>query len=234
MSGNFPSIHEPVPTQIAWRVLFGLSVLVFPFMLLFGFATHPNILSISMVTELEAWTEEWRTSEWFHIGHLVVMLSVPFVTFAAIALASLLHGRGAWYGFVGAVLAVFGAFLLAVDKGALTFVLTAFKDMPEPEFLAITPALEAIFNRDGWLWITWGFVALPIGFIVIAIGLLREAVIQKWQGYCIIAGLLLLLNPDIEIISSAGAILICASMVPIAWNILRGHLEPEHGQLAAA
>ena len=59
--------------------------------------------------------------------------------------------------------------------GALTFVWTAFKDMPESDFTAITPVLEAIFNRDGWLWMTWGFAALPIGFIVVAIGLLREA-----------------------------------------------------------
>ena len=214
-------------TMVAWRVVSGLSIIAFPIMLLVGFVTHPNILSVSMVTDLEAWTSEWRTSDWFHIGHLIVMFAVPFIIFAAIGLASLLRGRGAWYGFVGTILGVFGAFLLAVDKGALTFVLTAFKDMPDPEFAAISPALDAIFNREGWLWITWGFVALPIGFIILTTGLLREAVIPRWQGLCIIAGLLLLMNPDIEIISTAGALLMCAGFAPIGWALLIGRLHPE-------
>lgn len=111
-------------TALAWRLVFGLSVLVFPFMLLVGFATHPNILSFSMVADVESWAEEWRSSDWFHIGHLLVMFAVPFITLAAIGLTQLLHRRGVWYGFIGSLLGVFGAFMLAVDKGALTFMLT--------------------------------------------------------------------------------------------------------------
>ena len=221
-------------TALAWRLVFGVSVLVFPFMLLVGFATHPNILSFSMVSDVGSWAEEWRTSEWFHIGHLLVMLAVPLITLAAIGLTLLLKGRGVWYGFCGSLLGIFGAFMLAVDKGALTFVLTAFKDMPTSEFTAITPALEAIFNRDGWLWITWGFVALPIAFIVITIGLLREAVIPKWQGFCLVVGLLLLMNPDIEIISTVGAILMCLGFTPIGWGMMTGHLMEKSEQLAAS
>jgi hypothetical protein len=82
--------------------------------------------------------------------------------------------------------------------------------------------LNAIFNREGWLWITWGFDALPVGFILIAIGLLREGVIPWWQGYCIILGPGLPLNPDIETISTAGAVLMCADFAPIGFRVLSG------------
>lgn len=208
----------------AWRMIFGLSIVVFPVMLLVGFASHPNLLSLATVTDQASWVSEWRGSQWFHIGHLIVMLAVPFILFAGFALASLLRRRGAWYGFVGAVLGVVGAFLLAVDKGALTFVLTAFKDMSDPEIESISLALGAIFHRDGWLWITWGYVALPVGFILIAIGLLREGIIPRWQGYSIILGLSLLLNPDIEIISTVGAALMCAGFIPIGLGVLSGRL----------
>jgi hypothetical protein len=211
------STSRAAGTKTAWRLVSGLSIILFPIMLLVGFVTHPNILSVSMVTDLDTWVLEWRTHLWFHIGHLVVMFAVPFVIFSTFALSSLLKAEGAWYGYVGAVLSIFGAFLLAVDKGALTFVLTAFKDMPDEEFVAIHPALEAIFQRDGWLWITWGFAALPLGFIILTLGLLKEGIVQRWQGICIIAGLLLLMNPDIEIISSAGAFLMCVGLLPIGW-----------------
>ena len=210
----------------AWGVVSGVSIVTFPFMLLVGFASHPDILSVSVVADPATWILDWRGNTWFHIGHLMVMFAVPFIIFACFKLSSFLHGRGAWYGFVGAVLGVFGAFLLAVDKGALTFVLTAFKDMSDAQISAISPALDAIFNRDGWLWITWGYVALPVGFILITIGLLREGVIPRWQGYCIILGLALLLNPDIEIISTAGALLMCVGFVPIGLRVFSGRLAP--------
>lgn len=66
---------------------------------------------------------------------------------------------------------------------------------------------------------------LPAGTILQTIGLLRENIILKWQGYLIIAGLLLLLNPDIEIISSVGALLMCIGIVPLSLRELKGELS---------
>jgi hypothetical protein len=201
----------------------GLGIMAFPLMLLFGFVTHPNILSLDTVTTYADWAAEWRGSFMFHVGHLVVMLSVPFIIVACIRLTAMLDSPRAWYGFFGGILGVFGAVMLAVDKGALTFVLTAFRALPEPEFQASTPALRAIFERGGWLWITWGYVTLPIGFIVLAVGLTRQKAVPKWQGICMIVGLLLLLNPDIEIISSAGAMLMCLGFIPLGARIATFH-----------
>jgi len=45
----------------------------------------------------------------------------------------------------------------------------------------------------------------------------EEKVIQKWQGILIIVGLLLLANPDIELISSIGSALMCIGYIP--WGI---------------
>ena len=211
---------EPEGVHVIKEIGAGLSIMAFPVLLLIGFATHPDILSLKMVTEAEDWVSEWRGSAWFHIGHLLVMLAVPLIIVAALRIMALLDGPRAWYGLIGGALGVFGAFMLAVDKGALTFVLTAFWKMPEPEFTAITPALEAIFRRDGWLWITWGFAVLPVGFIILAAGLIRQGAVPRWQGGCMICGLLLLLNPDIEIISSLGAMLMCIGFLPLGWRIL--------------
>jgi hypothetical protein len=56
-----------------------------------------------------------------------------------------------------------------------------------------------------------------IGGILQAIGLIKEKVISKWQGVSIIIGLLLLINPDIELISTVGATLMCIGYIP--WGI---------------
>jgi hypothetical protein len=197
----------------------GVCIMAFPLMLLIGFVSHPNILSFRMVTDYALWAAEWRGSALFHVGHLLVMLAVPLIIVACIRLMAMLNGPQAWYGFIGGVLGVFGAFMLTIDKGALTFVLTAFRALPEAEFQASTPAIQQIFERGGWLWMTWGFVTLPIGFIVLVVGLMRQAAVPKWQGICMIVGLLLLLNPDIEIISSAGALLMCIAFIPLGARI---------------
>ena len=216
------SADEPAELLRLKDVGAGLCIMGFPVMLLIGFVTHPNVLSLEMVTDYEDWAAEWRGSFMFHFGHLIVMLAVPVIIVACIRLMAMLDGPRAWYGFVGGILGVFGAFMLAVDKGALTFVLTAFRELPQAEFEASAPAIQAIFERGGWLWITWGFLTLPIGFIVLAVGLIRQRAVPRWQGICMVVGLLLLLNPDIEIISSAGAILMCVGFVPLGVCIVSG------------
>jgi len=84
------------------------------------------------------------------------------------------------------------------------------------------PALQTLLDKAGWLWIVWLFLLLQIGFILQTIGLIKEKLVPKWQGVFIIVGLLLLINPDIEIISTAGAILTCIGFIPIGIRELNG------------
>lgn len=202
------------------RIGSAVSITVFPVMLLAGFLLHPNLLDLSPEKHLESWIGEWRGNFLFHFGHLLVLFAVPPVIVTCLYLLRVQTGRGAWFGFVGGVFGIFGAFMLAVDKGALTLVLTAFQQIPDPQFEGIKPALAALLARGGWLWITSAFALLPIGVIIQTIGLLREGKIERWQGGCIIVGLLLLMNPDIEIISSVGAALMCVGFIPMGLSLL--------------
>lgn len=196
--------------------------MAFPVMLTVGFVTHPNILSLAMVTDYANWTSEWRASTAFHVGHLLVMFAVPPIIVSCIWLMGMARGRGSWLAFVGAAMGVFGAFMLAVDKGALTFVLTAFRSLSEQDIDVSRPAIEAIFNREGWLWVTWLFIFLPLGVIIQMTGLMLEQTVPRWQGVAAIVGLLLLINPDIEIISTVGALLMCAGFVPLGMRVTSG------------
>lgn len=211
--------------QDAKRIGSGLCIIIFPIMLLLGFVLHPNFFSFGMVRNVTEWVEEWRGVFLFHFGHLLVLLAVPLIIAASVRFMSLLQDRGAWLGFIGCIFGVIGAFMLAVDKGALTLVLTALQTVPDNQFNAITPALQTLLDRAGWLGMTWLYALLIPGFILQSLGLIRAGMIKKWQGILIIIGLILLANPDIEIISSAAAILLCIGFIPIGIREIKGTLQ---------
>jgi hypothetical protein len=195
-------------------------------MLLCGFLLHPNLLSFELVTDAEVWATEFRGNFLFHFGHLIVLFTVPLVIVVGVRCMRTTTGRGAWLVFIGGVAGIFGAFILAVDKGALTLVLSAFDTLPDAEFEGIYPALQVLLDRGGWLWVVQLLIFLPLGFSLQAIGLARAGAIGKPQAAIIVIGLLLLLAGDIEVITSVGAVLMCIGYIPMGLRELRGQLGP--------
>ena len=196
---------------------FALSIITYPLMLFTGFVTHPNLLKMQPLFTVEQLIERFHNNPMYHIGHLIVTFAVPVLIIYFIGVSNLLQGKGKKYGFWGGVIGVFGAFILAVDKGALCLVLSAFDTLPEDQFAILSPYLQVIVDKEGYLFIVWLIFSLMIGGIIQTIGLMKENVIAKWQGTFIIIGLLLLINPDIELISSIGSALMCIAYIP--WGL---------------
>ncbi len=204
---------------------FGVSVIAFPVMLLVGFLMHPNLLKLEALQTVEQLVGRFHNHPIFHFGHLLVMFSVPVIMISLVSFMNVLQGKGSRLGFWGGIIGLFGAFILAVDKGALCLVLSAFDTLPEDQFQTFVPFLSAIVNKEGLLWVVWLLPLLPIGASIQTLGLLKERFISKWQAVCIITGLLLLNNPDIELISSSGALLMCAGYIPWGVRILQGRMK---------
>jgi hypothetical protein len=204
---------------------FALSLIVFPVLLLTGFLMHPHLLKFEALQTVEQLVGRFHNQPIYHIGHLMVMFDVPVIMIALISFMNVLQGKGKQLGFWGGIIGIFGAFILAVDKGALCLVLSAFDTLPEAQFHKFIPFLSVILNKAGLLWVVWLLPLLPIGASIQALGLRKEQFISKWQTACIIIGLLLLNNPDIEFISSSGAILMCAGYIPWGIKILQGRMK---------
>ena len=196
---------------------FALSIMLYPLMLFIGFVTHPNLLAMEPLQTVEQLVNRFHNNSMYHIGHLIVTFAVPVIIIYFIGVMNLLQGKGKILGFWGCVIGVFGAFILAVDKGALCLTMSAFDTLPRDQFTAFMPFLRVIVSKEGLLFIVWLLFALVIGGILQIIGLMREKIIQRWQGIFIITGLVLLLNPDIELISSVGSALMCIAYIP--WGI---------------
>jgi hypothetical protein len=204
---------------------FAISLIAFPVMLLTGFLMHPDLLKLQALQKVEQLVGRFHNHPVFHIGHLIVMFAVPVIIIALVSIMNVLQGKGKRLGFWGGVISVFGAFILAVDKGALCLVLSAFDTLPEAKFQEFVPYLGVIVNKAGLLWVVWLLPLLPVGAALQAFGLMKEKFISKWQGICIVTGLLLLNNPDIEFISSIGALLMCAGYIPWGVRILQGRMK---------
>ena len=204
---------------------FAISLIAFPLMLLTGFLMHPHLLRLEALETVEQMVGRFHHQPEYHIGHLIVMFAVPVIMIALISFMNVLQDKGKKLGFWGGIIGLFGAFILAVDKGALCLVMSAFDTLPEADFQELVPHLSVIVNKAGLLWVVWLLPLLPVGAAIQALGLLKEKFISKWQTICIISGLLLLNNPDIEFISSVGALLMCAGYIPWGVKILQGRMR---------
>ena len=204
---------------------FAISLIAFPVMLLAGFLMHPHLLKLEALQTVDQLVGRFHKQPVYHIGHLIVMFSVPVIMIALISFMNILQGKGKQSGFWGGVIGLFGAFILAVDKGALCLVLSAFDTLPENQFQEFVPYLSVIVNKAGMLWVVWLLPLLPLGASIQAFGLMKEGFISRWQGSCIVAGLLLLNNPDIEFISTIGALLMCAGYIPLGIRIFQGRMK---------
>lgn len=204
---------------------FAVSIIAFPVMLLTGFLMHPNLLKLEALQTVEQLVGRFHNQPLYHFGHLIVMFTVPVIMVALTSFMNVLQGKGKQLGFWGGIIGLFGAFILAVDKGALCLVLSAFDTLPEAKFQEFVPFLSVILKKAGMLWVVWLLPLLPIGAAIQTLGLMKEKFISKWQGICIITGLLLLNNPDIEFISAIGALLMCAGYIPWGVRILQGRMK---------
>lgn len=99
--------------------------------------------------------------------------------------------------------------------------LSAFDSLPGPDFSALSPALQAIVDRRGLLVIFWLLPLLPIGAIVQMVALMREKKVGRVLGIAGIAGLVLLNNPDLDLISTIAGVLLCAAYIPLGVRFLQ-------------
>ncbi|UCG31460.1 MAG: hypothetical protein JSV53_03270 [candidate division WOR-3 bacterium] len=199
----------------------GVSILAFPVMLLVGFLLHPDIVSFEIVHTPEQLVRNFRGNTIWHVGHLIVAFAIPFIIFAVMHFMHILREKGLWYGIVGGVAGIFGSVALGLDKGSLCLILSGFDTLPDEQFVGLIPYLQVIIDKAGLLVVNWLFLLIPIGVIIQTIGLIKEKYIRRWQGIVIIIGLLLLINPDIEIISTVGAVFMIAGFYPLGIKILK-------------
>ncbi|MBT8107617.1 MAG: hypothetical protein KJP17_05245 [Gammaproteobacteria bacterium] len=203
------------------RVSTGLAFAIFPLVFVVAFAAHPDLLSPNFLTPEELIVRA-RGDTLLQFGHVLVTLNTGLLVVVAIHFMRLLgNTSSAWAGLIGAILAVFGALMLAADKGALCLTMSALDKLSDEEFARMMPGLLMMFAKEGWLVLLWGIMLLPIGFAIQAVGLLRSNVISRWQSALLLIGVLFVATPDgVEIVNLTASIILAVAFVPYGIRII--------------
>ena len=204
-----------------------LAFILYPLLAGFAFAVHPDLLSLSVEHSITSRIAEFHGNQILHFGHFLMLLAVPMLIIIALHFIDLLQTKSSWWGFIGGVLAIGGALILAVDKSALCLVPSAFDTLSEADFSQLTPAIETMFHYRGWLWVLQLLPILPLGFILQSIGLVRTGVISRRYSIPMLAGSVLMFNPDIDIIGLVATVLLGIGFIPYALRLLQKRLDAD-------
>lgn len=207
-----------MPTK---RLSTGLAFMIFPLVFLFAFVTHPNLLNPHFLGPEELILRA-RNAELLHFGHALVTLNTALLVVVALHFMKMLERTStAWAGFIGGVLAILGALMLAADKGALCLTMSAFDTVPDPQFSQMMPGLLALFAKKGWVELVWGILLLPVGFGIQAIALVKTRIIPRWESILFLVGVLFIGVPDgVEIVNLTASVLLTVAFIPYGIRLI--------------
>jgi len=214
-------MNEYTPLARIKQIGVGLAFLLYPLFAGIAFAVHPNLLSLGISHDVNEKIAEFHGNSLLHFGHVLMLLGAPLLIVIAVHLMNLMEKKAGWWGFLGGLLAVFGALILAADKGALCLVPSAFDTLPEADFRSLAPGIAAMFQYRGWLWLLWLLPILPLGFILQTLGLVRSNLIPRWQSIPMLVGSLLMANPDIDLVGLVATIFLAIGFFPYAFQLFR-------------
>lgn len=221
--------------ETAKRIGTGLAFFLYPLAAFIAFIAHPNLLSLEVGIPVSEKIGEFHNNSFMHFGHLLMVLSVPPLTIVIITFMNMLKKRGAWLGFIGGVLALYGVLALAVQKTALCLAMSALDTLPEAVYIQQMPSIEALFGLKGYLAIVWLLPLLPIGVLIQSIGLYRANVIPRWQSVVIIVAMLgmgVSAAVDIDLFGLVSTVILAISWFPLGLQLIQGEVEYTHTKLA--
>jgi hypothetical protein len=203
------------------NVVLGILMILVPLLFLIGFASHPNLGSLSVMKNAADWVREIRHNEHLQAAHLLVLLGAGMLILIAVGLAGLIEEKTPVIAYAGLLLVIFGSVALAADKGALCLVPSALDTLSDAQYSQMLPGFQAMLDKKSLLGVVNLIFLLPVGFITLSAGLLKAKQFPRWQPILMILSMLLFINPDIDLISLFGSVLLLISMGGMGLSIMK-------------
>lgn len=193
-----------------------LAFFSYPFLAGIAFAAHPNLTSLAINQDIREKITEFHGNSFMHFGHLLMGIAVLALIVIAMHMMKLLEDKKPLTGLIGGSMAVIGAVILAMDKAALCFVPSAFDSVSPADYVGLIPGIIAMFSFKGYLAVLHLLPLLPLGFIILSIGLIQSKAISRKYTIPVLAGSVLMCNPDIDIIGLTATIIMAIGFIPYA------------------
>lgn len=203
------------------NVVLGVLMMLVPLLFLIGFASHPNLGSLSVMKSASDWVLEIRHNEHLQVAHLLVLLAAGMLILIAMGLTRMIEEKTPIIAYAGLLLVIFGSITLAADKGALCLVPSAFDTLNDAQYSQMLPGLQVMLEKKGLLSVVNLIFLLPVGFITLSAGLIKAKKFPRWQPVLMILSMLLFINPDIDVISLFGSVLLLISMGSMGLHIMK-------------
>lgn len=222
----------------------GISLILFPLLLMVAFGMHYDNLSDFFRFELRY--EPNSTQGFMNTltgpnhdrlytnPHLLAYLSVPFLMISGLYCGYVLVKQKPWYAISGALMTlVGGVFLSGVFASWLSF--AAVGNLAPDQIAGAIPALEALTEMQGPLaFMTYMSALSLVGLIVLAAGLYASQIVPKWSASLIFIGnLLILVFMDLDNWMFIGALLILIGSLPLSLPLLSKKESPASQQRPA-
>lgn len=201
-------------------ISFATCLIALPVIYIFSFASHPDLLNMKPTKDAHSWALEIRHNKKLHMLHLLVLGSSLLIINIAFNFMEILSGQYETFAILGGSLGIIGAVALAADKGALCLVPSAFDTLEDEEFNQLMPGLQALLDNKGYIGVVKLLILLPIGFIILGVGLIISGVVPTWQGVTLIIGMVFMINPDIDLLSLIGSCFMLISLGSMGINLL--------------
>ena len=156
-----------------------------PVLMLSGMALHEEWTGEGEPDETYIRAVEGNLTQWV-TSHFLLTVGVVLMAGGATTIFRLARGRGAVLTAVGATAVVLGAALMSLSDllhGILTYVLAGHVDATTS--LAIH---EAYFWLPATAVLNTGSTLLPVGFVVLAVALMRSRAVPRWAAIVLLLG----------------------------------------------
>lgn len=214
------------------QVIGGISLILFPLILMVAFAAHFQSISEFFVFKFKYEQVPVENTVTMLMGpyamrnftgsHLIAYFSVPLMIFASLALGYVLFGRKPWFALIGTLTTLVGSvFISGVFAAWLSF--AAIGNMPVNQFDGAVSALKELTAMQGPLAMTTYLSILSLlGFLVLAVGLFQSRIVPKWSASLIFIGnLMIIVFMDLDNLMFIGAFLMLLGFLPISWRLLK-------------
>jgi hypothetical protein len=222
IAGSLSLVLAPLGVAIGWALNYDSLAAFFDFKVASPYLTEGT--SASVEEFLATITSPDGGFRFLLLPHYFVYVAMPIFIAASLYLARGLFGRAPWLGLIGATLTTIGAvYFIGVLGAWLSFPAVAAIPVGQPADLL--PILTALSKVQGVLLVSTTLsIFLPLGMLVLGVGLLRSGIVPRRFAVLVILGnLLIVAFGGVENWMVVGAVLMLVGLSPLAIQGLRAN-----------